>query len=328
MNIDDILLQIKDLCLDFPTRQGKVRVLHNVSLSLGEGETLGIVGESGCGKTMTALSIMGLQPGKIAKGEILFRDENLANVGEKRLQDIRGKEISMIFQEAMTSLDPVFTIGNQIAEVILRHENTYKELAFERALAILRSVGIPAPDQRLREYPHQLSGGMRQRAMIAMALACKPSILIADEPTTALDVTIQSQIFDVLRQIQQDMNTSILLITHDMGTIVELARRVIVMYAGRKVEEGLVEEVIQNPIHPYTQGLLKCVPNLEVDPGPVRAELTEIPGVVPALTDRILGCPFSERCKYSNVRCDQEMPEESLITNTHHVSCWQVVGAQ
>ena len=259
---DDILLQIKDLCLDFPTRQGKVRVLHNVSLSLGEGETLGIVGESGCGKTMTALSIMGLQPGKIAKGEIIFRNENLANVGEKRLQDIRGKEISMIFQEAMTSLDPVFTIGNQIAEVILRHENTSKELAFERALAILRSVGIPAPDQRLREYPHQLSGGMRQRAMIAMALACKPSILIADEPTTALDVTIQSQIFDVLKKIQQDMNTSILLITHDMGTIVELAHRVIVMYAGRKVEEGLVKEVIQNPIHPYTQGLLKCVPNL------------------------------------------------------------------
>ena len=325
---DDILLQIKDLCLDFPTRQGKVRVLHNVSLSLGEGETLGIVGESGCGKTMTALSIMGLQPGKIAKGEIIFRNENLANVGEKRLQDIRGKEISMIFQEAMTSLDPVFTIGNQIAEVILRHENTSKELAFERALAILRSVGIPAPDQRLREYPHQLSGGMRQRAMIAMALACKPSILIADEPTTALDVTIQSQIFDVLKKIQQDMNTSILLITHDMGTIVELAHRVIVMYAGRKVEEGLVKEVIQNPIHPYTQGLLKCVPNLEADPGPVKAELTEIPGVVPALTDRILGCPFSDRCIFSKVRCEQEMPKESFITNTHRVFCWQVIGAQ
>jgi oligopeptide/dipeptide ABC transporter ATP-binding protein len=325
---DDILLQIKDLCLDFPTRQGKVRVLHNVSLSLGEGETLGIVGESGCGKTMTALSIMGLQPGKIAKGEIIFRDENLANVGEKRLQDIRGKEISMIFQEAMTSLDPVFTIGNQIAEVILRHENTSKELAFERALAILRSVGIPAPDQRLREYPHQLSGGMRQRAMIAMALACKPSILIADEPTTALDVTIQSQIFDVLKQIQQDMNTSILLITHDMGTIVELAHRVIVMYAGRKVEEGLVKEVIQNPIHPYTQGLLKCVPNLEADPGPVKAELTEIPGVVPALTDRILGCPFSDRCSFSKVRCEHEMPKESFITNTHRVFCWQVIGAE
>jgi oligopeptide/dipeptide ABC transporter ATP-binding protein len=325
---DDILLQIKDLCLDFPTRQGKVRVLHDVSLSLRKGETLGLVGESGCGKTMTALSIMGLQPGKIAKGEIIYRSENLANASEKRLQDIRGKEISMIFQEAMTSLDPVFTIGNQIAEVILRHENTSKELASERALAILRSVGIPAPDQRLREYPHQLSGGMRQRAMIAMALACKPSILIADEPTTALDVTIQSQIFDVLKQIQQEMNTSILLITHDMGTIVELAHRVIVMYAGRKVEEGLVKEVIQNPIHPYTQGLLKCIPNLEADPGPLRAELTEIPGVVPALTDRILGCPFSDRCSLSNMRCGQEMPKESFITNTHRVFCWQVIGAQ
>jgi len=234
----------------------------------------------------------------------------------------------MIFQEAMTSLDPVFTIGNQIAEVILRHENTSKELAFERALAILRAVGIPAPDQRLREYPHQLSGGMRQRAMIAMALACKPSILIADEPTTALDVTIQSQIFDILKQIQRDMNTSILLITHDMGTIVELAYRVIVMYAGHKVEEGLVEDVIQNPIHPYTQGLLKCVPNMEADPGPVRAELPEIPGVVPALTDRILGCPFSDRCEVSNVRCERAVPEESLITNTHRVFCWQVGGAK
>jgi oligopeptide/dipeptide ABC transporter ATP-binding protein len=328
MNNNGILLQIKDLCLDLPTRQGGVRVLHHVSLSLGEGETLGIVGESGCGKTMTALSIMGLQPGKISRGEIIFRGENLARGGEKRLQDIRGKEISMIFQEAMTSLDPVFTIGNQIAEVILRHENSSKDLAFERALDILRSVGIPAPDQRLKEYPHQLSGGMRQRAMIAMALACKPSILIADEPTTALDVTIQAQIFDVLKQIQQNMNTSILLITHDMGTIVELAHRVIVMYAGRKVEEGLVAEVIQNPIHPYTQGLLKCVPNLEADPGPVRAELTEIPGVVPALTDIIPGCPFSARCKFSNIRCEQEMPEESLITNTHRVICWQVVEAE
>jgi len=328
MNNDGILLQIKDLCLDLPTRQGRVRVLHHVSLSLGEGETLGIVGESGCGKTMTALSIMGLQPGKVAKGEIIFRGEDLAYAGEKRLQDIRGKEISMIFQEAMTSLDPVFTIGNQIAEVILRHENASQGQAFERALNILRSVGIPAPDQRLREYPHQLSGGMRQRAMIAMALACKPSVLIADEPTTALDVTIQSQIFDVLKQIQRKMNTSILLITHDMGTIVELAHRVIVMYAGRKVEEGLVEEVIQNPLHPYTQGLLKCVPNLEADPGPVRADLTEIPGVVPALTDRIPGCPFSARCKFSDARCERDMPEESFMTDTHRVTCWHVAGAR
>ncbi|MCX5907434.1 MAG: ABC transporter ATP-binding protein [Deltaproteobacteria bacterium] len=327
MITDGILLQVKDLCLDLPTRQGKVRVLHNVSLSLREGETLGIVGESGCGKTMTALSIMGLQPGKITRGEIIFRGENLINVGEKRMQDIRGKEISMIFQEAMTSLDPVFTIGNQIAEVLLRHENSSKALAFERALAILRSVGIAVPDQRLREYPHQLSGGMRQRAMIAMALACKPSILIADEPTTALDVTIQSQIFDVLKQIQQNMNTSILLITHDMGTIVELTHRVIVMYAGRKVEEGMVHEVIQNPIHPYTQGLLKCVPNLQADPGLTRAELAEIPGVVPALTDRILGCPFAPRCNFSDLRCQQEMPEESLMTNTHRVFCWRVVGS-
>ena len=327
MNTDGILLQVKDLCLDLPTRQGKIRVLHNVSLSLAEGETLGIVGESGCGKTMTALSIMGLQPGKITRGEIIFRGENLTRVNEKRLQDIRGKEISMIFQEAMTSLDPVFTIGNQIAEVLLRHENSTKASAFERGLNILRTVGIPAPEQRLREYPHQLSGGMRQRAMIAMALACKPSILIADEPTTALDVTIQSQIFDLLKQIQQDMNTSVLLITHDMGAVVELAHRVIVMYAGRKVEEGMIHEVIQNPIHPYTQGLLKCVPSLQADPGPIRAELTEIPGVVPALTDQILGCPFAPRCDFSFVRCQQEAPEESLISNTHHVFCWRVVGS-
>lgn len=324
MNNDGILLKIKNLCLDLPTRRGMVRVLHHLNLSLGVGETLGIVGESGCGKTMTALSIMGLHPGKISQGEIIFRGENLVNVGEKRLQEIRGKEISMIFQEAMTSLDPVFTIGNQIAEVILRHENSTKELAFERALNILRSVGIPAADKRLKEYPHQLSGGMRQRAMIAMALACKPSILIADEPTTALDVTIQAQIFDLLKQVQQSMNTSILLITHDMGSIVELAHRVIVMYAGRKVEEGLVREVIQNPMHPYTQDLLKCVPNLEADPGPARAELTEIPGVVPALTDIIPGCPFSARCKFSSPRCEKKIPEESLITDTHRVICWQV----
>ena len=326
MSHGGVLLEVKDLCLDLPTRQGAVRVLHDVSLSLRKGETLGIVGESGCGKTMTALSIMGLPQGKIMRGEILFRGENLVTAGEKRLRDIRGKEISMIFQEAMTSLDPVFTIGNQIAEVLLRHGNSSKMSTCEQALEILRAVGLPAPEQRLREYPHQLSGGIGQRAIIAMALACRPSILVADEPTTALDVTTQSQIFDLLQEIQRNMNTSILLITHDMGTIVELTHRVIVMYAGRRVEEGMVHEVIGTPLHPYTRGLLKCVPAPEADPGPDRAELAEIRGIVPALTDRISGCPFAPRCDFSNTRCAKEMPQESLITETHRVFCWHVAG--
>ena len=240
------------------------------------------------------------------------------------MEDIRGNEISMIFQEPMTSLNPVFTIGNQISENIRRHQSTSSAQAKEKTLHMLEAVGIPAPKLRISQYPHELSGGMRQRIMIAMALSCQPSVLVADEPTTALDVTIQAQIFELLRHIQEEMGTSVILITHDMSVIAEFADRVAVMYAGRKIEEGLVRDIIDNPRHPYTQGLINCVPILKKDPGPERVELNEIPGVVPNMAQLGTGCLFAPRCHKAVDRCYEETPFEVPVGEKHYVSCWRV----
>jgi len=322
----ETILQVENLCVDFKTREGSVRVLDNIDFYLAEGESIGVVGESGCGKSMTAFSIMGLVPtpsGRISNGSIFFKSTDLLKISEEEMQNIRGNRISMIFQEPMTSLNPVFNVGNQIAESVQRHQQVSRSEAKRKALEMLMAVNIPAPERRMRQYPHELSGGMRQRIMIAMALSCQPSILIADEPTTALDVTVQAQIFDLLRAIQKDMDTAVILITHDMGVIAEFAERVIVMYAGRKVEEGKINEIITNPFHPYTRGLLKCVPHLKIDPGDKREMLAEIPGVVPDLSKLAKGCHFASRCGYAISRCFNDSPVEERVNENHSVACWR-----
>ncbi len=319
------LLSVKDLVVDFKTRAGNARVLDHVSLDIAPGKILGIVGESGCGKSMTALSIMGLvpnPPGKITSGTIQLNGQDLATLDEDTLCDIRGSEIGMIFQEPMTSLNPVFTVGEQIAESVRVHENASKEAAMARAVEMLKAVDIPEPAIRARAYPHQLSGGMRQRVMIAMALACRPKLLIADEPTTALDATVQAQIFDLLQDLQSETGTAIMLITHDMGAIAELADDVAVMYAGRIVELGSVSEVLTNPQHPYTQGLITCVPHLLPDPPLQREALREIPGMVPALTDLGSGCAFAPRCDKSFAPCLSQKPELLNTSNNQMSACW------
>ena len=328
---EETILQVEGLCVDFAVRKGTVRVLNNLNLHLDKGEALGIVGESGCGKSMTALSIMRLipvPPGNISQGNILLGGTNLLDLEEKQMQDIRGDEISMIFQEPMTSLNPVFSVGSQVAENIRRHQSASKLEAKQKAIEMLHLVGIPAPEKRFIQYPHELSGGMRQRVMIAMALSCEPSILIADEPTTALDVTIQAQIFDLLHDIQNRISTAIILITHDMGVIAEFAKRVIVMYAGRKVEEGPVREIITHPRHPYTRGLIKCVPFLKRDPGTTREELNEIPGIVPDLSRLGQGCPFAPRCDYATSQCRMDFPPEKTVGQNHQVICWHLEKIQ
>jgi oligopeptide/dipeptide ABC transporter ATP-binding protein len=324
------LLQVKGLCVEFSTRKGNVRVLNQLDIHLLPGEALGIVGESGCGKSMTALSIMRLvpvPPGNISTGQILLNDTDLLQLQESQMQDIRGNEISMIFQEPMTSLNPVFTVGSQVAENIRRHQSTTRAQAREKTVQMLEAVGIPVPELRINQYPHELSGGMRQRVMIAMALSCQPSVLIADEPTTALDVTIQAQIFNLLRQIQQEMKTSVILITHDMSVIAEFADRVVVMYAGRKVEEGMVRDIIDNSHHPYTKGLINCVPFLRKDPGTERIELNEIPGVVPDMSQLGSGCPFAPRCDYVSDRCYEKAPLEVQVGKNHYAYCWHLEEA-
>ena len=325
------LLQVKGLCVDFSTRKGNVQVLDHLDLHLAPGETLGIVGESGCGKSMTALSIMQLipvPPGNISGGQILLNDTDLLQLSESRMQDIRGNDISMIFQEPMTSLNPVFTIGTQVSENIRRHQSATRLEARDKTIQILEAVGIPAPEVRIKQYPHELSGGMRQRIMIAMAISCQPKILISDEPTTALDVTIQAQIFDLLRQIQKEMETSIILITHDMSVIAEFANRVVVMYAGSKVEEGMVRDIIDSPRHPYTKGLINCIPFLKKDPGTEREELNEIPGVVPDMSQLGIGCSFAPRCNYVMDKCYQEKPPEVRLNDNHYTYCWYVEEAK
>jgi len=322
------LLDVSDIVVDFKTRAGNARVLDHVSLQVAEGEILGIVGESGCGKSMTALSIMGLvpnPPGQITSGSIKIAGRETVGLDPEEMRQIRGKDIGMIFQEPMTSLNPVFTVGEQIAESVRLHEDASAQAAWARAVEMLKEVEIPEAEARAKAYPHQLSGGMRQRVMIAMALACRPKILIADEPTTALDTTVQAQIFDLLQNLQEETGTAIILITHDMGAIAELADTVAVMYAGRVVERGAVETVLNNPEHPYTKGLITCVPHLEPDPPTLREALMEIPGVVPALTDLGDGCAFAPRCNVAMDRCSKA-PDLKATQDGHLTACWVAQG--
>jgi len=318
-------LSVDDVVVDFKTRAGNARVLNHVSLEVASGEILGIVGESGCGKSMTALSIMGLvpnPPGRVTSGSIRLEGRELVGLSEAELCEVRGRDIGMIFQEPMSSLNPVFTVGEQIAESVRLHEKASHKAAMARAVEMLRAVEIPEPELRARAYPHQLSGGMRQRVMIAIALACRPRVLIADEPTTALDATVQAQIFDLLQDLQTEMGTAIILITHDMGAIAELADRVAVMYAGRVVEKGTVETVLSKPQHPYTRGLITCVPHLEPEPPLTRAPLPEIPGVVPALTALGKGCAFAPRCRERVTQCTEDAPPLKTTDDSHLAACW------
>ena len=316
------LLDIRDLCVAFRTRGGDVAALDSVSLRVDAGKTLGIVGESGCGKSITALSVMGLipsPPGKIVSGSIRLNGEELIGAPSSRMRSLRGADAAMIFQEPMTSLNPTFTVGDQIAEAVMLHRKVSYTQAHRDAVALLDRVGIPDPDKRAGDYPHRMSGGMRQRVMIAMAVSCRPGLLIADEPTTALDVTVQAQIFDLLNEIQRDFGTAIILITHDMGVVGEMADRVAVMYAGRVIEESTADDVLDFPRHPYTRGLIDCIPVLD-RPG---RRLAEIPGVVPPLHLLGAGCSFADRCAHKADRCAAEKPALS-DAGRHLVACHAV----
>ncbi len=322
---NDILLDLKNLRTYFRVKEGLVRAVDGVSFQLRKGEILGLVGESGSGKTVSSLSILKLldvPPAEYWGGEIIFDGRDLLKAREKEMRRIRGQAISMIFQEPMTSLNPVISIGSQVGEVLLTHQKMGRNEARERTFELLNMVGIPSPRQRVADYPHQLSGGMRQRVMIALALACNPKILIADEPTTALDVTIQAQILDLMMALQSDLGTSILLITHDMGVIAETATRVAVMYAGRIVEKADVHTIFKTPLHPYTQNLLRCIPRIDEKDRPRR--LAEIPGRVPNLRLLPSGCAFRDRCQVSEGRCREERPELRPVEANHLVSCWVV----
>lgn len=315
------LLEIRDLSTHFFTRSGIIKAVDNLSLTLRKGRVLGLVGESGCGKTVTALSILNLvpPPGKIVSGTIHFEGRNLLTLSSEEMRDIRGSKISMIFQEPMTALNPVFTVGYQIAEVLTTHRSLTKRRAREAAVELLHSVGIPAPEKRVDEYPHQLSGGMRQRVMIAMAIACKPSLILADEPTTALDVTIQAHILELLGRIQAEMGMAVILVTHDLGLIAERAHEVAVMYAGKIVEQAETVELFAHPLHPYTRGLIASIPK----PGePAKTKLRTIPGSVPRLTDLPTGCAFTPRCDIKTGRCDEE-PRLIEVKAGHLVRCWE-----
>jgi peptide/nickel transport system ATP-binding protein len=317
------ILDVRDLRTQFDTLDGVVRAVDGVSFSLSRGETLGIVGESGCGKSVTALSILRLIPetGRLS-GSIRFEGEELTALSDEAMKRLRGHRISMIFQEPMTSLNPVLTVGTQIAENVTRHLGLARKAALERATEMLDLVRIADPRRRVHEYPHQLSGGMRQRVMIAMALSCDPQVLIADEPTTALDVTIQAQILDLMLDLKEKTGTAIVLITHDLGVVAETTQRVVVMYAGRKVEEAPVEALFDNPLHPYTRGLMAAIPRLDVD----APRLQEIPGMVPQLTRPIVGCPFAARCSLATERCRAEAPPVVDAGGGHTVACWEVAA--
>lgn len=319
------LLHIKELKTYFFTFEGVAKAVDNISFFLDGGEVLGVVGESGCGKSVTAQSVMRLipePPGKIVYGNILFDGMDLARLSMDRMRSIRGNRISMIFQEPMTSLNPVYTIGNQISEMFMLHEGLSKRESLHRSIEMLKKVQIPAPEKRVHEYPHQLSGGMRQRAMIAMALACNPEILIADEPTTALDVTIQAQVLDLMMKLKQDFETAIMMITHDLGVIAEMAQRIVVMYAGKVVEEGTTLQIFEDPKHPYTRGLLKSIPKLGERSRRGRQRLKEISGIVPSLYDLPSGCSFYPRCMEHLGICIESMPEVTDTGKGHLVSCW------
>jgi len=319
------ILQVKNLKTYFKTDNGIAHAVDNVSFNLNAGETLGIVGESGCGKSVTSLSIMRLidqPPGFFAGGEILFKGENLLEMNDDQMRNVRGNKISMIFQEPMTSLNPVFTIGNQIIEAVQLHQKLDFEKSRKKAIDMLDLVGIPAPDQRIDEYPHQLSGGMRQRVMIAISLSCNPEILIADEPTTALDVTIQAQILELIQQLQNELNLAVIMITHDLGVISEICNRVIVMYAGQVVEQGTIKEIFKSPKHPYTNGLMKSIPIIGENKN---TELYNIKGLVPNATEFPKGCHFHPRCEFVVNKCKEELPNIESITNNseHVVRCWE-----
>ena len=318
------VLEVQGLGVEFQTRRGVARVLEDVSLAVARGGTLGLVGESGCGKSITALAVMRLiaqPPGRITSGRVLLDGEDLLRLSEPDMRKVRGNRIGMIFQEPMTSLNPAYTVGDQIGEAVRLHQGLSRQTALQRAQEMLEAVGIPAPARRVHEYPHQFSGGMRQRVMIAMALACKPDVLIADEPTTALDVTVQAQIFDLISDLRERTGTAVVLITHDMGAIAEMADRVAVMYAGRIVEEGAVVDVLEHPLHPYTQGLIACAPGRrQTAPG---EPLLEIPGTVPSLLERRGGCAFAARCAHVMPRCRQGLPAETRLDGgARRVLCW------
>ncbi len=321
------VLQVEDLRTHFFTPAGTVRAVDGVSWSLSSGETLGVVGESGCGKSVTALSILRLvadPPGRIVGGAIRFDGRNLLDLPEAEMERIRGNHISMIFQEPMTSLNPLLTVGRQVGEAIALHQGLSRRAAMERAVEMLRRVQIPEPERRAQAYPHQLSGGMRQRVMIAMALSCNPKVLIADEPTTALDVTIQAQILDLMRELRRTFGTAIILITHDMGVVAENADRVVVMYAGRKVEEAGARDLFDTPGHPYTRGLLGSIPHLDAtsrrEAG--RKRLTEIKGLVPSLADLPPGCSFAPRCSFATGQCTSVAPPLTQQRPNHWIACW------
>jgi peptide/nickel transport system ATP-binding protein/oligopeptide transport system ATP-binding protein len=317
----DKLLQIRDLRTYFFTLSGVVRAVDGISFDLAPGETLGLVGESGCGKSVTALSIMRILPepaGRIAGGSILFRGKELTALPEKEMEKIRGEKIAMVYQEPMTALNPAFTIGDQLGEVFRFHQGLGKRKALEKAVDLLQQVGIPSPGTRVKDYPHQLSGGMRQRAVIAMAMACNPEILIADEPVTALDVTIQAQILDLILNLRSRMGMSLILISHDLGVVANMVKRVIVMYAGRIVESAGVQEVFRSPLHPYTRGLFQSIPRIgrRVD------NLPEIPGSVPNLLNLPTGCKFANRCPEVMKRCRAEEPPLFAAGDGHFSRCW------
>jgi len=317
-------LLVKNLKVSFAALKKELIAVRGISYQLNQGEILALVGESGCGKTVSALSILRLiqePPGKIMSGEILFAGKDLLKLKKKELQDLRGKDIAMIFQDPMTSLNPVLTIGEQIIETLLRHTSLSRKKAREKSFRLLEQVEIPSPKQKLDQYPHQLSGGMRQRVMIAMALSCSPRILIADEPTTALDVLIQAQILSLLKKIKNDTQMSILLITHDLGVVAEVAERVMVMYAGEIVESGSVNDLFRSPLHPYTIGLMESIPTLESTQQKL-SKLKEISGTVPSLSQVPFGCPFHPRCSAAETRCKTDKPKLKKISQTQSVSCW------
>lgn len=317
------ILDVKNLHVYFDTYAGVVKAIRDVSFHINKGESLAIVGESGSGKSVTVQTVMKLipmPPGRIASGEILFKDRDIVKMNEAEMRKIRGGEIGMIFQDPMTSLNPTMTVGKQIAEGIMMHQKVSHKEAMAKALEMLKAVNIPNPEERLNSYPHQFSGGMRQRVVIAIALACNPDLLIADEPTTALDVTVQAQILDLMNELKSKMNTAIILITHDLGVVADLAERVIVMYGGEIMEEASVHDIFKDPKHPYTWGLIKSIPRLDIDRE--KEKLSSIDGTPPDLFNPPVGCPFAPRCEYAMEICKKEKPGMINGGNNHRVSCW------
>lgn len=315
------ILEVKNMKTSFYTHVGEVQSVRGVSFSVDKGQAVGIVGESGSGKSVTSMSIMRLlqYPGTIKEGEVIFKGEDLVKKNKNEMMAVRGNQIAMIFQDPMTSLNPVYTVGDQIMEAVIRHQGLSKKEAREKAIEMLRLVGIPSPESRVDNYPHEFSGGMRQRAMIAIALSCQPDLLIADEPTTALDVTIQAQILELLKELKDKVNTSIILITHDLGVVADVCSRIIVMYGGLIMEEGSSEEIFYNPMHPYTMGLLKSIPRLDLGH---KQRLVPIPGSPPDLIKPPLGCPFAARCPYTMRVCQEHLPEYYESTAGHRSMCW------